>query len=234
MSPLSEATTSSSSGTPRLLVRGLSKGYPGLPVLRGLDLSVEGSEVVAIRGQSGTGKSTLLHCLGLLDQPDSGSIQLDGEEVTGRSIAATASLRATRIGFVFQAFHLLPEFTVGENVLMAGRTARMAPIAAHARMRELLTRVGLETRERADVRTLSGGERQRVALCRALLTRPALLLADEPTGNLDPLTAGVVLELLLGLARAEGSSVILVTHDPAIAERADRRLALRDGVLQAV
>jgi ABC-type lipoprotein export system ATPase subunit len=232
MSPLPEATTSSPSGTPRLLVRGLSKGYPGLPVLRGLDLSVEGSEVVAIRGQSGTGKSTLLHCLGLLDQPDSGSIRLDGEEVTGRSVAATASLRATRIGFVFQAFHLLPEFTVGENVLMAGRTARLAPATALARMRELLTRVGLETRERADVRTLSGGERQRVALCRALLTRPALLLADEPTGNLDPLTAGMVLELLLSLARAEGSSVILVTHDPAIAERADRRLALRDGVLQ--
>ena len=220
--------------TARLLVSGLAKGYPGLPVLRGLDLTVHGSEVVAIRGQSGTGKSTLLHCLGLLDRPDAGSIRLDGEEVTGRSVAATASLRATRIGFVFQAFHLLPEFTVGENVLMAGRTARMAPALATARMRELLTRVGLESRERADVRTLSGGERQRVALCRALLTRPALLLADEPTGNLDPVTAGVVLDLLLGLARAEGSSVILVTHDPAIAERADRRLALGDGILHPV
>lgn len=215
----------------RLMVTGLTKGYPGLPVLRGLDLTVDSSEVVAIRGQSGTGKSTLLHCLGLLDRPDSGTIRLDGDEVTGKSPAVTATLRATRIGFVFQAFHLLPEFTVGENVLMAGRTARMAPAEAAIRMRELLSRVGLSERERSDVRTLSGGERQRVALCRALLTRPALLLADEPTGNLDPVTATVVLDLVLGLARAEGSSVILVTHDPAIAERADRRLALGHGVL---
>lgn len=217
--------------TARLEVVGLTKGYPGLPVLCGLDLTVAGGEVVAIRGQSGTGKSTLLHCLGLLDRPDSGSIRLDGDEVTGCSSSATAHLRATRIGFVFQAFHLLPEFTVGENILMAGRTAHLASALATARMRDLLARVGLSSRERSDIRTLSGGERQRVALCRALLPRPALLLADEPTGNLDPVTAGIVLDLVLGLARAEGSSVVLVTHDPAIAERADRRLALANGIL---
>ena len=218
----------------RLSVSGLSKAYPGLSVLRGLDLSAARGEVVAIRGQSGTGKSTLLHCLGLLDRPDSGSIRIDDEEVTGRTAGATAALRAGKIGFVFQAFHLLPEFTVRENVLMAARAARLPLGAAGKRADQLLARVGLAERAHADVRTLSGGERQRVALCRALLTTPALLLADEPTGNLDPATAEVVLDLLLSLAREEGSSVILVTHDPAIAARADRRLELRDGVLAAL
>jgi ABC-type lipoprotein export system ATPase subunit len=218
----------------RLAVSGLTKSYPGLAVLRGLDLAVDRSEVVAIRGQSGTGKSTLLHCLGLLDQPDSGSIRIDGEEVTGRNPGATAALRAGKIGFVFQAFHLLPEFNVRENVLMAARAARLPLGEAGKRADELLARVGLADRARSAVSTLSGGERQRVALCRALLTKPALLLADEPTGNLDPATAAVVLDQLLSLAREDGSSVVLVTHDPAIAARADRRLELRDGVLTAL
>ena len=222
---------SSQSAVARLVVSGLTKGYPGLPVLRGLDLTVDGSEVVAIRGQSGTGKSTLLHCLGLLDRPDSGSIRLDGDEVTGRSPAATAAVRATRIGFVFQAFHLLPEFTVGENVLMAGRTARMAPATANVRMRELLTRVGLAERERSDVRTLSGGERQRVALCRALLTRPALLLADEPTGSLDFATGATVMDLMFEMNREAGTTLVLVTHDRAIAERCERQLRIDAGRL---
>lgn len=215
----------------RLAVTGLKKAYPGLDVLRGLDLSVAAGEVVAIRGQSGTGKSTLLHCLGLLDRPDAGTIAIDGEEATGRSTSDTARLRATRIGFVFQAFHLLPEFTARENALLAARTARLPLAEAGARAALLFERVGLTSRADADVRTLSGGERQRVALCRALLTRPALLLADEPTGNLDPVTAGVVLDQLLGLAKDDGAAVVLVTHDPGIAARADRRLELRDGVL---
>jgi ABC-type lipoprotein export system ATPase subunit len=215
----------------RLQVSGLIKSYPGLDVLRGLDLAVAAGEVVAIRGQSGTGKSTLLHCLGLLDRPDAGSIRIEGEEVTGRSPAATARIRATRIGFVFQAFHLLPEFTTRENVLMAARTAGLPLSAASARADALLDCVGLGARSTADVRTLSGGERQRVALCRALLTSPAVLLADEPTGNLDPVTAAVVLEQVLGLARADRAAVVLVTHDPAIAARADRRLELTAGRL---
>ena len=215
----------------RLSVTALVKSYPGLEVLRGLALAVDRGEVVAIRGQSGTGKSTLLHCLGLLDRPDGGSIRIDGDEVTGRPPAATARLRAGRIGFVFQAFHLLPEFDTGENVLMSARAADLPLAAAADRARELLTRVGLGGRLKSDVRTLSGGERQRVALCRALLTRPALLLADEPTGNLDPATAAVVLDQLLSLAREDGSAVVLVTHDPAVAARADRRLDLRDGIL---
>jgi ABC-type lipoprotein export system ATPase subunit len=218
----------------RLVVNGLDKGYPGLPVLAGLDLAVAAGEVVAIRGTSGTGKSTLLHCLGLLDRPDAGSIRLDGDELTRLEGDARARARARRIGFVFQAFHLLPEFDLLENVLMTARTAGLPLAQAEVRARDLLGRVGLETRLRQDVRTLSGGERQRVALCRALLPQPQLLLADEPTGNLDPTTAGVVLDQLLGLARQSQASVVIVTHDPAIAERADRRLMLRDGRLHPV
>lgn len=223
----SVATDSSS----RLIVTGLAKAYPGLTVLAGLDLTVGAGEVVAIRGASGTGKSTLLHCLGLLDRPDSGSIRLDGDELTGLTVAARAQARAKRIGFVFQAFHLLPEFDVLENVAMSARTSGLALAEGEARAKALLERIGLAGRERSDVRTLSGGERQRVALCRALLPRPALLLADEPTGNLDPVTAGVVLDQLLNLARGERSAVVIVTHDPAIAARADRRLELRAGCL---
>lgn len=216
---------------PRLIVTGLGKSYPGLDVLNGLDLTVAAGEVVAIRGASGTGKSTLLHCLGLLDRPDAGSIRLDDHDLTGLTGDARARQRARAIGFVFQAFHLLPEFNVGENVLMSARTANLPLAAAEIRARELLTRVGLGDRMHSEVRTLSGGERQRVALCRALLPTPALLLADEPTGNLDPVTAAVVLDQLIGLARSERSAVVIVTHDPAIAARADRRLTLSGGRL---
>jgi ABC-type lipoprotein export system ATPase subunit len=214
-----------------LSVTGLGKAYPGLSVLRGLHLAVGAGETVAIRGASGTGKSTLLHCLGLLDRNDEGTIELRGRRLDDLRGDARALARAREIGFVFQAFHLLPEFDVGENVLMAARTAGTPLAPARARAEELLARVGLAGYARRDVRTLSGGERQRVALCRALLNRPALLLADEPTGNLDPATASVVLEQILDLARTDGSSVILVTHDPAIAARADRTLELYEGRL---
>jgi lipoprotein-releasing system ATP-binding protein len=220
-------------GTSRLMVAGLAKAYPGLTVLKDLDLSVAAGEVVAIRGASGTGKSTLLHCLGLLDRPDSGSIRLDGDELTTLKDGARSAARARRVGFVFQAFHLLPEFDVLENVLMTARTAGLPLGAAEVRARDLLGRLGLADRARQDVRTLSGGERQRVALCRALLPQPQLLLADEPTGNLDPATAAVVLDQLLDLARQAQASVVIVTHDPAIAARADRRLSLHDGRLHA-
>lgn len=207
------------------------KSYPGLEVLRGLDLNVADGETVAIRGASGTGKSTLLHCLGLLDQPDTGTIAIDGQRVDDLRDDRRALARARSIGFVFQAFHLLPEFTVTENVLLAARAAR-APLAeATRRARDLLERLGLGERRDRDVRTLSGGERQRVALCRSLINKPKVLLADEPTGNLDPATATVVLEQLLDLARSDGSSVVIVTHDPAVAARADRTLHLHDGKL---
>ena len=215
--------------TPRLAVAGLRKSYPGLTVLTDINLEVAAGEVVAIRGQSGTGKSTLLHCLGLLDKADGGTIKLDGTDLAGLTSAAAAVHRARRIGFVFQAFHLLPEFTVRENVLMSARTAGIPD--AGPRADALLERVGLGSRGDQAVTTLSGGERQRVALCRALLPRPALLLADEPTGNLDPATADTVLTLLLALARDDGAAIVLVTHDPEVAARADRRLELSAGVL---
>jgi ABC-type lipoprotein export system ATPase subunit len=215
----------------RLTVTGLSKSYPGLSVLNGADLAVAEGEIIAVRGASGTGKSTLLHCLGLIDRPDAGSIVLDGEDLTALSDAARARVRASRIGFVFQGFHLLPEFNALENVLMAARCAGLDLKVATQRAEGLLDEVGLSARRTADVRTLSGGERQRVALCRALLTRPRLLLADEPTGNLDPATAAVVLDQLLALAREQGASVVLVTHDDSIAAHAHRRLVLRDGTL---
>jgi lipoprotein-releasing system ATP-binding protein len=215
----------------RLAVTDLSKAYPGLTVLDGLELAVDTSEVVAIRGASGTGKSTLLHCLGLIDRPDRGSIRLDGDDLTALGPAARAMARARRIGFVFQAFHLLPEFDVIENVLMSARTAGLELGAAQHRAEELLRAVGLTGHGRKDVRTLSGGERQRVALCRALLPQPQLLLADEPTGNLDPATADIVLGQMLDLARHQGASVVMVTHDTAIAQRAHRRLELKGGRL---
>ena len=219
--------------TPRLQANALTKSFPTLNVLTGCDLSVAGSEVVAIRGRSGTGKSTLLHCLGLLDQLDGGTIVLDGQDLTARSAVGRAEARARMIGFVFQAFHLLPDFDVSENILLSARTAGLDLGAARKRVDELLDTVGLANRRRQDVRTLSGGERQRVALCRALLPKPGLLLADEPTGNLDPATAAVVLDQILGLARDGGAAVVLVTHDDGVAERADRRLHLEAGKLVA-
>ena len=217
-----------------LEVTGLTKAYPGLRVLADLELAVAAGEVVAVRGASGTGKSTLLHCLGLIDRPDAGSIRLAGDELTGLSGDTRAKARARRIGFVFQAFHLLPEFTAGENILLAGRISRLDPIEARNRAAALMTGVGLADRAGSDVRTLSGGERQRVALCRALLNRPQLLLADEPTGNLDPATAAVVLGEILELARRDGAAVVIVTHDPGVASHADRRLELRDGRLHTL
>jgi ABC-type lipoprotein export system ATPase subunit len=215
----------------RLIVSHVEKKYPQLSVLRDINLSVPAGQVVAIRGASGTGKSTLLHCLGLLDRPTAGSIQLDGVELTTLRDKARTERRARHIGFIFQAFHLLPEFSVLENVLMSARTAGLPLSSARTRAQELLHNIGLGDRLKQDVRTLSGGERQRVALCRAVLPQPRLLLADEPTGNLDPATASVVLDYLLQLAKRDNASVIIVTHDSTIAERADRRLTLSDGQL---
>ena len=219
---------------PLLDVQGLCKAYPGLSVLRNLSLAVAPGEVVAVRGASGTGKSTLLHCLGLIDRADQGSLRLDGQELIGLDSVGRARVRATRIGFVFQAFHLLPDFDVLGNILLSGRIAGLPPGMARTRALSLLSTVGLGDRAQAQVNVLSGGERQRVALCRALLTTPRLLLADEPTGSLDPATATIVLDQILSLARQDGAAVVLVTHDDAIAAQADRRLVLAGGCLTAV
>ncbi|HAT10343.1 MAG TPA: hypothetical protein DCS97_07065 [Planctomycetes bacterium] len=215
----------------RLSVTGLRKAYPGLTVLDGLELRAEAGEVIAVRGASGTGKSTLLHILGLLDRADAGQIVFDDEDISALSEARRTALRARRLGFVFQAFHLLGDFTLRENVLMSGRTAGLDPGEAAKRADALLERVGLAGRD-GPVRTLSGGERQRVALCRALLPRPGLLLADEPTGNLDPATAAVVLGEIIALAKDSGAAVVMVTHDTVVAARADRRLRLHGGRLE--
>jgi len=217
----------------RLVLDGIVKCYPGCDVLTGLDLALAPGEVVSVRGASGTGKSTLLNIAGLLDRPDRGRLHLDGQRVDTLSTTRRAQLRARRIGFVFQGFHLLPEFSVLENVLMPTRCGSGALGMAKAKAAALLERVGLAAKTRGPVTTLSGGEAQRVALCRALVTQPGLVLADEPTGNLDPATASIVLELLLELARDHDTSVLLVTHDPDIAARADRRLELRSGTLHA-
>jgi lipoprotein-releasing system ATP-binding protein len=207
------------------------RGYPGQEVLRGVDLAVSSGETVAIQGASGTGKSTLLHCLGLLDRPDSGTIHLADQRVDHLRGAARSRVRSRRIGFVFQAFHLLPDFSVIENIVMAARVAGLPLGTAQVEAQRLLERVGIADKANKRVTTLSGGERSRVALCRALLNRPAALLADEPTGNLDPATASVVLQTLLDLARDHRASVIIVTHDAAVAGRCDRQLVLRDGLL---
>ena len=215
----------------RITATDISKCFPGVEVLRELALSVAVGEVVAVLGASGTGKSTLLNILGLLDEPDSGYITIDGKRMDQLPAAVRAQHRARSLGFVFQGFHLLPEFDVLENVLMPARCAGGVSRSHRQRAEQLLANVGLAERRHHDVRKLSGGEAQRVALCRAVLLKPPVLLADEPTGNLDPATATIVLQLLLDLARQDGSSVVIVTHDHAVAERADRQLELHDGQL---
>ena len=216
------------------LVRRFVGGDGGtFTVLDGADLSVASGEFVAIIGASGSGKSTLLHLLGALDLPDAGAVALEGRTFRDRDAMELATIRNRRIGFVFQFHHLLRDFTAQENVMMplliAGDEARVAA----ARANVVLDRVGLTSRAMSRVTLLSGGEQQRVALARALVTEPAVLLADEPTGNLDPHTATSMHELLCGLARASGTAVVAVTHNRALAQRADRILALEDGVLRA-
>jgi ABC-type lipoprotein export system ATPase subunit len=182
-------------------------------------------------GRSGSGKSTLLHVLGGLDRADAGTIEVAGERVDGLPERRLARLRARRVGFVFQFFHLVPELSGAENVALAARLPDAAP-GAQARGRELLRRLGLEDVAGSMPHELSGGEQQRIALARALVNDPAVLLADEPTGNLDAAAAGIVLELLREVA-AEGRAVVLVTHEEAATAAATRVLRLQDGVLAA-
>jgi ABC-type lipoprotein export system ATPase subunit len=213
------------------LVKTYGRGRAARRVLDGADLVVEAGEVVAILGRSGSGKSTLLHLLGGLDRPERGTIEVAGEPVTGASERDLSALRRRRIGFVFQFFHLLPELSGEANVLLAGRVRGAHPDAA-SRARELVDRLGLRPVAGTLPGQLSGGEQQRFAIARALVNDPALLLADEPTGNLDVEAGADVLRLLRGGA-AEGRAVVIVTHEPAAAAIADRVLTLRDGRLAA-
>ncbi|ROR34605.1 ABC transporter ATP-binding protein [Inmirania thermothiophila] len=202
----------------------------GEPVhaLRGVDLAVEAGEYVAIMGPSGSGKSTLLHILGLLDRPSAGRYLLDGADVGGLDDDARAALRLRRIGFVFQFFHLVPRLSAADNVALPLVLAGVAPAARRRRVAEALAGVGLAHRAAHRPDELSGGQRQRVAIARATILRPALLLADEPTGNLDRATGREVLALLERL-HGEGLTLVVVTHDPAIGGRAPRLIRLEDG-----
>ncbi|MDO9285560.1 MAG: ABC transporter ATP-binding protein [Aquabacterium sp.] len=206
-----------------LQITGLARAYGPTPVFSGVDLRLERGEFVALLGESGVGKSTLLNCIAGLDDADAGQILLAGTEVRGLAEPERARLRRERLGFVFQAFHLLPHLSVAENValplLLLGR-----PDAA--RVSTLLDHVGLHSLGGRSPAQLSGGQLQRVALARALVHRPALILADEPTGNLDPTTAARMLDVLVAQVRAEGAACLLVTHSAAAAARADRVLRL--------
>jgi lipoprotein-releasing system ATP-binding protein len=216
----------------RDLVKTYRDGERRVEVLRGADLAVEPGELVAVVGPSGSGKSTLLHLLGGLDRPDRGEVVIGGERLADHRGAALAAFRNRTIGFVFQFHQLLPDFTALENVMLPGRIARREPREVLERARSLLAEVGLAERLDHFPNQLSGGERQRVALCRALALEPPLLLADEPTGNLDPASGERVLALLLELQRRHGTTGVLVTHNPEVAERCARILVLDEGVLQ--
>jgi lipoprotein-releasing system ATP-binding protein len=221
-----------------LEARDLRKSYRGgdggtIEVLRGVDLTVMTGEFVAVTGESGSGKSTLLHQLGALDHPTSGSIALDGVGYDTLDAAAVAALRNRRIGFVFQFHHLLRDFSALENVAMPLLIGGMPPEAARERARALLESVGLASRATHLPAQLSGGEQQRAAVARALVTEPALLLADEPSGNLDEQNAEQLHGMFAGLARNFRTAVVVVTHNRALAGRADRILRLSEGVLAA-
>ena len=220
---------------PILSARGLKKTYAvgkrALEVLRGVDLTVSRGDFVALRGASGTGKSTLLHLIGGLDLPNAGEIIFCGQNLAVFSESQLTNFRNRRVGFVFQAYHLLPELTALENVCLPARIARTPAAQAEKRGRELLARVGLGERLEHKPSELSGGEQQRVAIARALVNEPELLLADEPTGNLDSHTGGEIIELLKQLRAEKQMTLIIATHDAKVAATAPRVIELVDGLI---
>jgi lipoprotein-releasing system ATP-binding protein len=222
--------------TPIIAARGLKKRFDQdgrtLEVLRGIDLTIGAGERVSIVGPSGAGKSTLLHCLGTLDLPSEGSLQLAGADVLRLPRNDLAKLRGTQLGFVFQFHHLLPEFTALENVMMPGLVQRQPRAALEKQALELLTLVGLAPRATHRPGELSGGEQQRVALARAMVLSPKILFADEPTGNLDSATSAQIQELFLRVSREHGTTLVVVTHDMGLARAMDRIISMRDGSIE--
>jgi putative ABC transport system ATP-binding protein len=215
----------------RRLTRSFTEGARVHRVLDQLDLHIGAAEAVAIMGRSGSGKSTLLNIVSGIDHADAGSVRLDGVEVSALSEPARTLFRRRQVGFVYQFFNLIPTLDVEENVRLVLELNGVTGAEARSRSRTVLAAVGLATRLASGIEQLSGGEQQRVAIARALVHQPKLLLADEPTGNLDEESAREVLPLLLSLTRQQGATLVMVTHDDALARRADRVLELRDGRL---
>jgi lipoprotein-releasing system ATP-binding protein len=215
------------------VVRSFRQGRTILHVLRGIDLQAQAGELVALVGPSGSGKSTLLHIAGLLERPDEGEVYLDGEACSRLDDDRRTAIRRTNIGFVYQYHHLLPEFSAEENVVLPQMIAGHSRRRGCQRARELLGRLGLGDRLHHRPGQLSGGEQQRVAIARALANNPKMVLADEPTGNLDPATAEEVFDLFVALARDAGLAAVIATHNPSLAARMDRTVRLQDGHLIA-
>jgi len=220
-----------------LSVRGLNKIYKlgrrELHVLRGVDLEIRRGDFLAMRGASGAGKSTLLHCLGGLDTPTTGEVWLEGRNLACLSRGELAKIRNREVGYIFQAYYLLPELDALENVCLPARMAREPASKAADRGRELLERVGLKERIEHKPYELSGGEQQRVAIARALINDPELILADEPTGNLDSHTGEEIIELLLSIRAEKQTTLVIATHDSKVASRAPKTIVLVDGLIQA-
>ncbi len=223
-------------GAPTLSLRGVTRTYPtaqgGLTVLKCVDLDVMPGEVVGLIGPSGSGKSSLLHAAGLLEHPTSGQVLIDGQDVAALDEGARTRLRLSRIGFVYQFHHLLPEFDARDNVALPMRIAGVGQAEARRRAEATLTALGLGERVTHQPGQLSGGEQQRVAIARALANSPRLLLADEPTGNLDPATSQVVFESLRAYAKATGVAALIATHNMELAGHMDRVFAIKDGHLE--
>ena len=215
----------------RALAKSYAMGWRTLEVLRGVNLQVARGEFLALRGASGAGKSTLLHLIGGLDSPNGGEIHFAGRNIAAFSERELSDFRNRRVGFVFQAYHLLPELDALENVCLPARVARVPAARAAARGRELLARVGLSDRLEHKPFELSGGEQQRVAIARALINEPELVLADEPTGNLDSHTGGEIIELLKKLHAEKQTTLVIATHDAKVAAHARRIFELADGCI---
>ena len=216
-----------------LVAKNISKSYGKLAVLKSVDLSIAAAEIIAIVGASGAGKSTLLHLLGTLDNTDTGSIIFNGTDFTQLNDKALSAFRNKHMGFIFQFHHLLPEFTALENVCIPAYIAKENKADADARGLKLLTQLGLADRAEHKPSELSGGEQQRVAIARALINQPAIIFADEPTGNLDSNNANEINDLFLKIRKEMGVAIVIVTHNSALASIADRQLHMKDGNLIA-